>query len=51
MTNRQIAQRLVISERTAEGHLERVRGKLGVQTRAQVAVWASARARLLETDS
>jgi non-specific serine/threonine protein kinase len=39
-TNRAIAEALVITERTAEGHVERIRGKLGFQTRAQVAVWA-----------
>jgi DNA-binding CsgD family transcriptional regulator len=43
LTNRQIAEQLVISERTAEGHLERIRNKLGVQTRAQVAAWAARR--------
>jgi predicted ATPase/DNA-binding CsgD family transcriptional regulator len=39
-TNRAIAEALVITERTAEGHVERIRGKLGFQSRAQVAVWA-----------
>jgi predicted ATPase/DNA-binding CsgD family transcriptional regulator len=39
LTNRQIAQRLFISERTAEGHLERIRNKLGFASRAQVAAW------------
>jgi non-specific serine/threonine protein kinase len=39
LTNRQIAQRLVLSVRTAEGHVERVRDKLGVQSRAQIAAW------------
>jgi predicted ATPase/DNA-binding CsgD family transcriptional regulator len=37
LSNRQIADRLVISVRTAEFHVEHVRGKLGVQSRAQVA--------------
>ncbi|TMC08208.1 MAG: hypothetical protein E6J41_14315 [Chloroflexi bacterium] len=37
LTNRQIANRLSIAERTAEGHLERLRGKLGVHTRAEIA--------------
>jgi DNA-binding CsgD family transcriptional regulator/tetratricopeptide (TPR) repeat protein len=40
LTNRQIAETLVISERTAEGHVERIRGKLGHQSRAQLAAWA-----------
>lgn len=41
-TNRQIGDRLGISERTAERHLENLRSKLGVGTRAQVAAWVSA---------
>ncbi len=42
LTNREIAERLVISERTAEGHVEQIRGKLGFRSRAQVAAWATA---------
>jgi non-specific serine/threonine protein kinase len=38
-TNRAIADTLVITERTAEGHVERIRGKLGFSSRAQVAAW------------
>lgn len=41
LTNRAIADRLVISERTAEGHVERVRNKLGFQSRAQIAAWVA----------
>ena len=37
MTNRQIADRLVIAERTVEGHVERVRCKLGVHSRTEIA--------------
>ena len=40
MTNREIAEKLFISERTAEGHLERIRNKLGVRSRTEVATWA-----------
>jgi len=40
MTNKQIAQRLFIAERTAEGHVERIRNKLGVRSRTEVATWA-----------
>jgi DNA-binding CsgD family transcriptional regulator len=29
----------VISERTAEGHVDHIRDKLGVRNRAEVAVW------------
>jgi trimeric autotransporter adhesin len=39
LTNREIAARLFVSERTVDGHLEHVREKLGVNTRAQVAAW------------
>jgi non-specific serine/threonine protein kinase len=42
MTNREIAQRLFIAERTAEGHVERIRNKLGVRSRTEVATWAVA---------
>ena len=38
-TNRQIAEALVISERTAETHLERIFSKLGLRARAQLATW------------
>src|SRR5256885_9199221 len=39
LTNREIAARLFISERTADGHLEHIREKLGVNARAQVTAW------------
>jgi pimeloyl-ACP methyl ester carboxylesterase/DNA-binding CsgD family transcriptional regulator len=39
MTNRQIAERLSIEERSAEGHVERIRHRLGVTSRAEVAAW------------
>jgi non-specific serine/threonine protein kinase len=42
MTNKQIAQRLFIAERTAEGHVERIRNKLDVRSRTEVATWAVA---------
>src|SRR5205814_818931 len=41
-TNKQIAERLFIAERTAEGHVERIRNKLGVRSRTEVATWALA---------
>lgn len=40
LTNRQIAERLVLSERTVDAHLERIRGRLGVRSRAEIAAWA-----------
>lgn len=39
LTNRQIADRLGISERSAESHLERIRLRLGFSSRSQVAAW------------
>ena len=39
MTNRDIAKKLFISERTVDGHLEHLREKLDVNTRAQIATW------------
>jgi DNA-binding NarL/FixJ family response regulator len=39
LTNRQIAQRLVISERTAQNHVQHILTKLGFATRGQVAAW------------
>jgi non-specific serine/threonine protein kinase len=39
-TNRQIAEALVIDQRTAEGHVRRILARLGLQRRAQIAAWA-----------
>ncbi len=39
LTNREIANKLFISERTADYHLEQIRNKLGFGTRAQIATW------------
>ncbi|MGW4339706.1 protein kinase domain-containing protein [Rhodococcus koreensis] len=39
LTNRQIATRLTISPRTAQGHVEHVLTKLGFVSRAQIAAW------------
>ena len=39
LSNRQIADALVLSERTAESHVERIRDRLGFRSRAQVAAW------------
>ncbi|WP_285746197.1 LuxR C-terminal-related transcriptional regulator [Lentzea sp. NBRC 105346] len=38
-TNRQIARVVRLSERTIEAHLARIREKLGLRTRTQVAAW------------
>lgn len=37
LTNREIAARLVIAPRTAEGHVQRIVTKLGFSSRAQIA--------------
>ncbi|RMI30123.1 protein kinase [Nocardia stercoris] len=39
LTNKQIASRLVISQRTADGHVEHILTKLGFTSRAQIAAW------------
>lgn len=39
MTNREIAEALVISERTADTHVQNILAKLGLVSRAQVAAW------------
>jgi DNA-binding CsgD family transcriptional regulator/pimeloyl-ACP methyl ester carboxylesterase len=42
-TNREIAARLGLDERSAEGHVERIRLRLGFRSRAQIAAWYAAR--------
>jgi non-specific serine/threonine protein kinase len=42
LSNSQIAATLVLSRRTVEWHVGNLLGKLGVNTRAQLATWASA---------
>ncbi|MFC8433175.1 ATP-binding protein [Streptomyces sp. NPDC057253] len=42
LANQQIADRLVIARRTAEGHVERILNKLGFNTRTQIATWVTA---------
>lgn len=43
MSNREVAASLVISSRTVDGHVERIFGKLGFDSRSQVASWVSSR--------
>ena len=38
-SNRQIAEGLVITESSAESHVERIRARLGFRSRAQIAAW------------
>jgi DNA-binding CsgD family transcriptional regulator len=40
LTNRQIAASLAVAARTADAHVEHIRDKLGVRSRAQIAAWA-----------
>jgi DNA-binding NarL/FixJ family response regulator len=39
ITNKEIAARLFIAQRTAESHVENIMTKLGFTSRAQIAVW------------
>jgi non-specific serine/threonine protein kinase len=39
LSNREIAQRLVISKRTVDAHLEHILAKLGATSRVQIANW------------
>ena len=41
LTNRQIAQRLYIAEKTAKNHVSNLLGKLGVERRTQAAMLAA----------
>jgi DNA-binding CsgD family transcriptional regulator len=41
LSNREIATTLVISERTAQNHVQHILGKLGFANRAQIAAWAA----------
>jgi DNA-binding NarL/FixJ family response regulator len=41
LTNREVAERLVIAERTAENHVQHILTKLGLSNRSQLAVWAA----------
>ena len=47
LSNKQMAQRLKISERTADAHVEHIRTKLDVHSRAQVAAWFTQKGRVL----
>ncbi len=43
LTNRAIAERLYLSERTAQNHVQHILTKLGLANRAQIATWFTAR--------
>jgi non-specific serine/threonine protein kinase len=50
MTNRQIAEELVVAQRTVDTHVERMLAKLGFGTRAQVAAWVATQGLLTAAD-
>jgi DNA-binding NarL/FixJ family response regulator len=39
LSNKDIAARLVIAQRTAEGHVQSILTKLGLTSRTQIAAW------------
>jgi predicted ATPase/DNA-binding NarL/FixJ family response regulator len=41
LSNREIASKLVIAQRTAEGHVEHILSKLAFTSRAQIAAWVA----------
>ena len=41
LTNAAVARRLSVAPRTAEAHVENIRRKLGVRSRAQIAAWVT----------
>ncbi len=43
LTNRQIADTLVLSERTAANHVQHILTKLGLDNRTQIAAWVASR--------
>ena len=43
LTNRQIAARLCLSERTAQNHVQHILTKLRLPNRSQIAVWITSR--------
>jgi len=45
LSNREIAQRLVIAKRTVDSHLEHILAKLEMASRTQIAAWAAERLR------
>jgi DNA-binding NarL/FixJ family response regulator len=43
LTNREIASRLFVSERTAQNHVQHILDKLDLPNRSQIAVWVRGR--------
>jgi len=50
LMNRQIAERLVISERTVEAHIAHILAKLGLASRVQLAAWVVANERQISRE-
>ena len=50
-TNREIASELVISQRTVDGHVERILAKLGVSSRTKLAVLVASSAGARASDN
>ncbi|GAB2645441.1 LuxR family transcriptional regulator [Prescottella soli] len=51
LTNKAIADQLVISQRTVQGHVEHVLAKLGFNSRTQIAAWVVEHGRKPENDA
>jgi HD-GYP domain-containing protein (c-di-GMP phosphodiesterase class II) len=51
LSHRQIAERLVISRKTASNHVERIYGKIGVSNRAMASVFAMTHGLMLANDA
>jgi DNA-binding NarL/FixJ family response regulator len=43
LNNREIAEELVVTRKTAEAHIGNILNKLGLSSRVQIATWAYAR--------
>ena len=43
LTSREIAAHLVVSEKTVDTHADHIRQKLGLRSRAEIAIWVTTR--------
>jgi len=44
LTSKEIAEQLVVSEKTVDTHADHIRQKLGLRSRAEIAIWVTTRA-------
>ncbi|PTR22149.1 putative ATPase [Rhodococcus sp. OK519] len=51
LTNKAIAEKLVISQRTVQGHVEHALAKLGFNSRTQIAAWIVEQGRQADSDA